>query len=360
MSRVVSKNLFNFALTGELDNDVAAMVKKREEMKKSNEGLEFQTKMDKLKLLDDDIDVDRLLEFARQLRTQMGNYDTLSKHETLQKAMQQIEESEIKVPTNHDGKYDVLVHVYTPKSLEKDTPHAAYIYAHGGGAVACAASDFKPFLAHLAVNCEVVVFNVEYRLAPETKCPNNVKDFYEVIKYVSENSSKLEVNENKIAIGGDSGGGYICLGAEVLLAQNDETGLVKLAIPGVPMVDDYSFSDPAAMTIEERQNALTMRKIWKMIASDMKTQKDDPLLFPGKSSDEILEKFPPTIINEVEFDMFITEATRLASRLRRVGRLLEFIIIPGATHGATMMPDNKCTKLLDEALKLAFKEYLHN
>ena len=357
MSRVISKNLFNFELTGELDSDVAAMVKKREEMKKSDEGLELQTKMDELKLLDDK---NSNLEFARLLRSQMGNYDSLSKHETLQNAMQQIEETEINVGTNHDGEYEVLVHVYTPKNLDKETPNAVYIYAHGGGVVACTAKDFKPFLAHLAVNCEVVVFNVDYRLAPETKCPNNVKDFYEVIKYVSKNASKLGVDENKIAIGGDSGGGYICLAAEVLLAQNDETELVKLAIPGIPMVDDYSFSDPTAMTIEERQNALTMRKIWKMIASDMETQKGDPLLFPGKSSDEILQKFPPTIINEVEFDMFISEATRLASRLRRVGRLLEFIIVPGATHGATMIPNNKCTKLLDEALKLAIKEYLHN
>ena len=36
-----------------------------------------------------------------------------------------------------------------------------------------------------------------------------------------------------------------------MLAQNEEGGLVKLAMPGVPMVDDYCFSDPAAMTLEE-------------------------------------------------------------------------------------------------------------
>merc|ERR1711892_819341 len=32
------------------------------------------------------------------------------------------------------------------------------------------------------VDYEVVVFNVDYRLAPGTRCPNNVLDFYEVIK----------------------------------------------------------------------------------------------------------------------------------------------------------------------------------
>ena len=34
----------------------------------------------------------------------------------------------------------------------------------------------------------------------------------------------------------------------MILAQKDEGSLVKLAMPCVPMTDDYCFSDPAAMT----------------------------------------------------------------------------------------------------------------
>ena len=47
------------------------------------------------------------------------------------------------------------------------------------------------------------------------------------------------------------------------------------------------------------------REIWKLIAADMEKQKQDPLLFPGKASNELLKKFPPTIIWEAEFDMYI-------------------------------------------------------
>ena len=42
--------------------------------------------------------------------------------------------------------------------------------------------------------CDVVVFNVDYRLAPETKAPNNQRDFYEVVKFVWENAEQLGVN----------------------------------------------------------------------------------------------------------------------------------------------------------------------
>merc|ERR550539_2293976 len=135
----------------------------------------------------------------------------------------------------------------------------------------------------MAVEGNIVIFNVDYRLAPGTKCPNNVKDFYMAIKYVANNAEKLGIDPSKIAIAGDSGGGYICLGAEVLLAQNDETDLIKVAIPGIPMVDDYLFSDPAAMTKEERDGHLMMRKVWKLLAADLEKQKEDPLLFPGKA-----------------------------------------------------------------------------
>ena len=358
MPRVVSKNLFNFPLKGEYDEDILAMEAQRSELSNSEEGIMMKTKIQEQMMLDDE---NSNLEFAKHLRLVMGlNFKAASGHETLKKAMSEIIETKIRVPTCHDGNYEVKVHVYTPKHMAQSKNNPCYIYAHGGGVVACSADDFKPFLAHLAVNCEIVILNVDYRKAPETKCPNNVIDFYEVIKYASRNATKLSIDENKIAIGGDSGGGYICLAAEVLLAQKEETDLVKLAIPGIPMVDDYLFSDTASMTKEEQNESFMMRKIWKCIAKDLELQKDDPLLFPGKASDEILEKFPPTIINEVEFDMFITEATRLAHRLRRAGKLLEFIVIPGATHGASLVQDLKCSQVFNESMKIVFKEYLHN
>lgn len=361
MPRVDSKHLFNFRPTGVIDDDVLEFDKKMEEQMggggEDGEAAKVMKRMKEVLVLEDEESSKEFVTMMRSISTQM--IEPMGKHPVLEKAGEEIIETDFKVPTNHDGQYDVLVHTYTPKKLLENKKKAAWIYAHGGGAVACTAAIFKPWLDLLAVDCDVVVFNVDYRLAPETKCPNNVKDFYAVIKHVVENVAELGVDPGKIAIAGDSGGGYICLGAMVLLAQNDETNLVKLAMPGIPMVDDYCFSDPAAMTKEEAKDVMTMRKIWNCIAVDMEKQKHDPLLFPGKASFEILEKMPPTIIYECEFDMFITEATRMANKLRAAGRLLEFIVIPGAKHGSAMFPNFKCFKTGSEAMKLLIEEYLH-
>ena len=359
MTRVVSKNLFNFAPTGELDEETKAADAQMEQMGEASP--EAKQIMDRMKELETKDDQESNMEWLALLRSSVILFmKDLDNMPVLNYGGEQTTTTFLKVPTTHDGEFDVPVEVYTPKELDDDTKKVAFIYAHGGGAVACSAADERKGMQCMAVEMNVVAFNVDYRLAPETKCPNNIKDFYEVIKYVSENAESLGIDPTKIVIAGESGGGYICLGSMVMLAQKEEGHLVKLAIPNDPMVDDYCFSDPLAMTVEERESHLSMRKIWKhFIASDFEQQKNDPHLFPGKASEDLLEKFPPTIILEREFDMFITEASRLANRLRRAGRLLEFVVFPGGNHMSSAMPGSEASKVFGDTMKTIVKEYVH-
>ena len=87
-----------------------------------------------------------------------------------------------------------------------------------------------------------------------------------MIKYVSLHAADLGVDPARIAIAGESGGGYICAGAMVQLARHDEAHLVKLAVPIIPMLSDDSFGDPAAMTTAEADNTVVQQKVWRLIA----------------------------------------------------------------------------------------------
>merc|ERR550519_905078 len=300
-------------------------------------------------------------DFAVMLQGMMESEMTfeMTKAQIITEATNSCDQTSIFVPTTHDGDCDVTVLVHTPKSLAEDTSRACIIYAHGGGCVAGSAAMYAPYLSYMAVDCGVVVFNVDYRLAPGTRCPNNVLDFYEAVKYVTKNTEDLGIDPARIAIAGESGGGYICAAAMVHLARMEESHLVKLAIPVIPMLTDYSFTDPAAMTKEEAENAGGQKKVWRLIAGPkMESLKEDAILYPGKADDALLTKMPPTIVWESEFDFYITEATRFASRLRAAGRLLEFVVIPGAKHGSGMMPTHAVFKLEREAWRLAVQEYL--
>merc|ERR1719228_1166037 len=235
-------------------------------------------------------------EFGVLLRGMLDGFiDVLFNSPVFTEAKNSCDQSTLSIPTSHDGAYHVTVLVHSPKALSRDKTRACIIYAHGGGVVGGTAAGYSGFLSYMAMDCGVVVFNVDYRLAPETRCPNNVLDFYEVIKFVSINATKLGVDPARIAMAGESGGGYICSGAMVQLARQGEGNMVKLAIPIIPMLTNYCFGDTAGMTAEEAMQSGGQKLIWKAIAGpDIESMTNDPMLFPGHANEEILSKMPPT------------------------------------------------------------------
>ena len=192
--RVESKGLFNYPLQGSIDSDVAKFESSLEQEVAKLTGVAklMLHKMEELSKCESEAS-DK--EFTVMIRGMIDPFITqIGAHPTLQQCSKQTVETQLSVPTTHCTDYNVPVHVYTPSSLAHNTRNAAYIYAHGGGGVASTAPLAKPWLDYIAVNCGVVVFNVDYRLAPETKSPNNVLDFYECLKFVYNNAAHLNID----------------------------------------------------------------------------------------------------------------------------------------------------------------------
>jgi len=345
--RVQSKNLFtNLRLEGVWDEEVAAVRAAMPNM---------ETLMEKVLKINDDGKA-----IATAVRPGMdAMVEPLNKIPYYQEMLSACTHNLIEVPSINENDPKVPVYVHQPKKLVGGK-NAALLYAHGGGVIAGTAKQMDQHCSRVAEVCGVVVFNVEYRLAPEAKVPKNVEDLYSALVYVVNNAEDLGVDKTRIGMMGESGGGQLTCALSVLLAQKDQSHLLKVSIPCIPMLDDYSFGDLAPMTKEERESALMMRRIWNALARDLKAQANDPLLFPSKASDDILTKFPPTVMYEVEFDMFITEATRFASKLRAAGRLLDMVVVPGIGHADAMDPKFKKFWEQTEIMDKIVKEYLIN
>jgi acetyl esterase len=125
-------------------------------------------------------------------------------------------------PYEHDNTDDVTKHdltipckshelaarIYRPKSMN-NALLPALIYFHGGGFVLGDIQSYDKMLAQLCSQSQIVIISVAYRLAPETMFPGAVEDAQESTDWIAENADSLNINANRIAIGGDSAGGNL-------------------------------------------------------------------------------------------------------------------------------------------------------
>lgn len=66
----------------------------------------------------------------------------------------------------------------------------------------------------IANNC--VVYNVDYRKAPEDKNPAYINDSYASLKYIL--ATQTDIDKNRIALHGTSAGGHMVIGIAMRLA----------------------------------------------------------------------------------------------------------------------------------------------
>lgn len=96
---------------------------------------------------------------------------------------------------------------------------------------------------------------------------------------------------------------------------------------------------------------------FKLLATDWDNQQNDDQLFPGRVSDEILKKYPPTVVWTSEFDFLRRDNEIFADRLKALGKLVDISKMPGTVHCYHQMgspEDCQEIKWFCEEEKLAF------
>ena len=106
---------------------------------------------------------------------------------------------------------DLAVRIYRPASAPADARLPCLVYAHGGGWVFGNLDSHDVLCAQFALETGIVVFAVDYRLAPEVRFPGAFDDVVAGLKWVAANGASIGVDPSKLAIGGDSAGGNLSL-----------------------------------------------------------------------------------------------------------------------------------------------------
>ena len=135
--------------------------------------------------------------------------------------------------TGAEGPLDARL--YTPKNATGPLP--GIVYFHFGGCVIGDLDTCDTFCTMLSEIADCVVLSVAYRLAPVHKYAAAVEDAMAAFRLACENSSALGMN-HRIAVGGDSAGGYLsAVVAQETLRRDEETPSVQLLIYNVKDIE---------------------------------------------------------------------------------------------------------------------------
>src|SRR3954454_12394132 len=107
--------------------------------------------------------------------------------------------------TRPDGK-PVLLDLHVP---DGPGPFPAAILIHGGGFdEGSKSTNVRPLFDVLA-NEGYAWFSIDYRMAPEFRFPQAIEDVNSAIRWVKSNAAKYHVDTTKIALIGESAGGFL-------------------------------------------------------------------------------------------------------------------------------------------------------
>ncbi len=110
---------------------------------------------------------------------------------------------EIFIPTR-DGKTRCLIY-----KTKNNLKAPVFFDVHGGGFVTGIPEDDDKFCDLVRNELDITVISIDYRLAPEYKCPTDKNDVFDVVDYVSSNSKEFGIDSYSMAIGGHSAGANI-------------------------------------------------------------------------------------------------------------------------------------------------------
>ncbi|WP_051637069.1 alpha/beta hydrolase [Rhodococcus sp. UNC363MFTsu5.1] len=221
---------------------------------------------------------------------------------------------------------------YTPRGLTITSP--ALVYLHGGGWVYGDLDSHDAVCRFLAERAGIRVVAVDYRLAPEAPFPAAVRDVEAAYSFVTANATGLGIDQDRIAVGGDSAGGNLA----AVLAQRATHG--ELGAPPVFQLLIYPATDVAVKRPSRRTFAtgffLTERFMDLCEASYVPAGADrtDPLLSPIYGD---LTGLPPAYVVTAGFDPLRDEGDAYAEKLREAGVEVQHVREPGLIHSFANM-----------------------
>ena len=255
-----------------------------------------------------------------------------------------VRERELTIP-GPPGAPDIRLRLYTP--LDGKGSGSAFINYHGGGFFMGDLESEHARCLSMTRHAGAVSVGVDYRLAPEQPFPAGVEDCYRALQWTVENARRLNIDPERIAVGGGSAGG--CLSAAVALMARDRGGpKIALQMLFYPGLDDRcrsrSMIDGEDCHVWNSQNC---RDMWDHYLGE---DRDVVSAYAAPMRADDLTGLPRTYVMTCDHDPLRDEAIEYSTRLMAAGVSVESHNYAGTVHAFELLIPSK---IADEALREA-------
>ena len=215
-------------------------------------------------------------------------------------------------------------------------PLPTLLFLHGGGMAVGDIESHDQACRHLSRVSGVQVLSVDYRLAPEHTFPAAVDDCAAAFAWLVENAESLGADPERLAVGGDSAGGYLSATTAIIAAERGLPLALQLLIyPATVFVNRSGSRDRLGdgfFLTEKAMNAFT--DAFFPNVEDRSASLASVLL-----RDDLPDGLAPAIVVTAGFDPLRDEGQAYADKLRGAGVSVEELFCPGMIHGFINMVD---------------------
>jgi acetyl esterase len=228
------------------------------------------------------------------------------------------------VPTRHGT---VRVRAYAPVA---EPEGAALVYIHGGGWMIFSLDTHDRLMREYAARAGVIVLGIDYALSPEAKFPVAHEQCIDVLLWLSDHAGEFGIDPRRMAVGGDSAGGNLAIGAALALRDQGRSGLVKALLLnyasfGGDFTEEYHarYGGPGYMLSSDEVSRFINNYL------DRPEDRSDRRV---RIVDADLTGLPATFMAVPECDLLSCQSLEMAPRFRAARVPLRAEIYAGATH----------------------------
>ncbi len=210
-------------------------------------------------------------------------------------------------------------------------PSPALVYMHGGGWTLFSLDTHDRVMREYAARSGMIVIGVDYALSPEARFPVALEQVVGVVRWLGQHDEALGIDARHIALGGDSAGGNLSIGAALALRDAGEADRVHGLLLIYPAFDRECtpealrrYGGPGAVLTAEE-----VVYFWDNYGGHDPRITENPLACAIHAR---LEGLPPVCMTIPECDVLTDTSLAMAQRLTAAGVKVSMTIYPGATH----------------------------